>query len=244
MAQQHHNMEPLLSTFSLGKVRHPYTNPDPDTEDVLHLQQQQQQVLKDADYHTPKDADALVAQCMTRLSLEERDQVSNDVHGVSDYHETKETSELIGKSLAQLEMELRSIPEPEKKALELARTQDSSYVDSPDFRLKFLRTDLFDVPSAAKRLVLHFQVKLELFGPDKLAKDITQDDLEDGDIKNLYSGYVQTLPLRDRAGRCVSFLLPPPKPTFQNKSLESNGQSLINKVRLLVLFHVGAGNIY
>jgi hypothetical protein len=234
----HMNMKPF-STFSMGKVRHP--------DDALDLQQGSNELLKDADYHTPEEADALVALDMTNLSHKERDQVLHDVHGVSD--ETKETPELIDQSLAQLETELESLPE--KQAFELARTQNSSYVDSPGFRLKFLRTDLFDVPSAAKRLALYFQENLELFGPDKLVKDIIQDDLEDGDIKNLYSGYVQTLPLRDRAGRIVAFLMPPPKPTFQKKALECNGQSLIHKVcfssfgvgRLqLGLIHLGACN--
>ena len=119
-------------------------------------------------------------------------------------------------------------------------------MDRPGFRLKFLRTDLFDVPSAAKRLVRHFQVKLEVFGLDKImVKDITQDNLEDGDIKNFYSGYVQVLPLRDRSGRCVNFWLPPPKPTFQKSN---NGQPLIHKVRFLGvgrlqlgLIHLGGG---
>jgi hypothetical protein len=66
--------------------------------------------------------------------------------------------------------------------------------------------------------VLHFKVKLELFGPEKLTKDITQDDLEDGDMKNLYSSHSQILPLRDRSGRCITLWLPPPatiEPVFR-----------------------------
>jgi hypothetical protein len=153
-----------------------------------------------------EDVDTLIAKDMTKLSMEERDQVLHDVHGVSD--DVEETPALIEESLAQLIQELEMIKA--KEAFDLARSQNLQYVDNSTFRLQFLRTDLFHVGKAASRLVLHFQVKLQLFGPEKLTKDITQDDLEDGDMKNLYSGHSQILPLRDRAGRCISVWVPPP----------------------------------
>jgi hypothetical protein len=56
----------------------------------------------------------------------------------------------------------------------------------------------------------HFETKLELFGRGKLARDIQQDDLDKETIDALYSGYTQTLPLRDRAGRLVLIWFPHP----------------------------------
>jgi hypothetical protein len=154
-----------------------------------------------------EDMDNLIATDMTRLSMEERDQVLHDVHGVS--NDMEETPELIEESLAQSIEELETIKE-KKEAFDLAKSQNLQYVDNPTFRLQFLRSDLFHVGKAALRMVRHFQVKLELFGPEKLTKDITQDDLEDGDMKNLYSGQSQILPLRDQAGRCISIWAEPP----------------------------------
>jgi hypothetical protein len=72
--------------------------------------------------------------------------------------------------------------------------------------LRFLRADGFDVNAAAERLGKHFAVKLELFGPELLAKDIVQDDLDEDDLKALYHGDMgHVLPFRDRAGRTIFF---------------------------------------
>ena len=49
----------------------------------------------------------------------------------------------------------------------------------------------------------HFQAKLDLFGADKLARNITQADLGDDDLECLYAGYEQFLSARDRAGRII-----------------------------------------
>ena len=85
---------------------------------------------------------------------------------------------------------------------------DRDYVQDRDFRLKFLRADLFNATEAALRLARHFQAKLELFGRSKLVKDIVQDDLDEEDMAALYAGFTQLLPVRDRAGRAVSLWFP------------------------------------
>ena len=72
----------------------------------------------------------------------------------------------------------------------------------------FLRSCQFDVKFAALRMVGYFEKKAELFGVDKLAKDITLGDLEEPDRKALEAGGVQVLPSRDRAGRLVTFFSP------------------------------------
>jgi hypothetical protein len=81
------------------------------------------------------------------------------------------------------------------------------YVRNRNFRLMFLRSDQFDVKRAALRLARHFQVKLDLFGEAKLAEDITQDDLDKVTMEALYSGFVQLLPTRNRAGRAISIFV-------------------------------------
>ena len=72
----------------------------------------------------------------------------------------------------------------------------------------FLRAESFDPYNAASRMVRFFDEKYELFGADKLTKDITQDDLDPDDIAALERGVYQELPEKDCAGRKVFFFMP------------------------------------
>ena len=52
-------------------------------------------------------------------------------------------------------------------------------------------------------MVHHFETKQELFGEDKVARDITLDDFDKDDMACIKAGGYQILPVRDRAGRCI-----------------------------------------
>jgi hypothetical protein len=146
-----------------------------------------------------EDIDSMVAKELSSLSMQDLEKVYNDVHCLPS--EIPESPELIQECLAQLALELDKIPE--KTAYDLARSMDSNYVENVKFRLQFLRADGMDPAPAAARLVRHFQAKLELFGMSLLARDITQDDLDEETLAALYDGTGQILPVRDRAGRLV-----------------------------------------
>ena len=103
--------------------------------------------------------------------------------------------------LTQLETELSRIRN--KEAYNAAKIMDQDYVENRDFRLLFLRADRFNAKKAALRMARHFQAKSDLFGRDKIARDIVQSDLEKEDLECLYAGYEQFLPSKDRAGRDV-----------------------------------------
>lgn len=148
--------------------------------------------------------DILLSSELNNLSLERRSQLLDDVHGVS--NEIDESPEFISESLGRLEQDLETIRN--KKAYDYAYALDPQYVKKRKLRLQFLRATSFDTSSAASRIVKHFEVKMELFGKDKLAKDITQDDLSKEDIDCLFCGYNQILPVRDQAGRGVMCSLP------------------------------------
>jgi hypothetical protein len=147
----------------------------------------------------PTFIDSLVAKQMARLSNKDREEVYFDLHGVS--KDVVETPSMVHQKLNQLEKELDQLTK--KDAYQVARSINPEYVLNVEFQLKFLRADRFDAKKAALRLARHFQAKLELFGEGKLAQDISQDDLDQDDMEALYSGYSQSLPLRDRAGRLV-----------------------------------------
>ena len=83
------------------------------------------------------------------------------------------------------------------------------YVTSKDFMLRFLRADKYNVIAASKRIIIHFDVKEELFGRNsKLGRDITYNDLSDEE-KNIFdSGKNRFLRHTDNAGRTIFFTRP------------------------------------
>jgi hypothetical protein len=154
----------------------------------------------------PDETDALFAMELNKLSIKERDEVLQDVHGVSDI--MSEDPTFVSQCLEDLDLELARIPDADKANYLQAKQQNPEYIRDEKFLLMFLRADAFDVRNAATRLLSFLQAKLELFGPDKLGKDITLDDLNQDDIECLESGYCQVLQGRDRAGRAIFALLP------------------------------------
>ena len=138
--------------------------------------------------------------------MQERDKVTQDVHGILSVSE--EDPEFISRSLESFESALRIIPESDKGAYLKAREKNSNYVMGKKFVLTFLRADQFDTKASAARFVAFFQIKLDLFGEDKLDRDIRLDDLDEDDVTCLESGYAQVLNSRDRAGRAIVMLMP------------------------------------
>lgn len=152
---------------------------------------------------SPDLVDALVNSEMCKLSLGEREQVTEDIHGVAE--EIKETPEIVSQAQSDLDAELQKLKG--KEAYDLALKMNPEYVTNKSFRLRFLRSTLFDAKAAADKMSRHFRMKLDLFGKDKLTKDITQDDLEKEELELLHSGFQRFLPVRDAAGRGVAVWL-------------------------------------
>lgn len=121
----------------------------------------------------------------------------------------EETPELIEESLMVLQTNTDLLPD--KRAYNIAERLDPKYVRDRDFRLAFIRCDKFDCQKAALRIVRHFQMKLELFGENKLAMDITQDDLDKDDMDALYSGVGRLLNAFDSGGRIINLVVGVPK---------------------------------
>jgi hypothetical protein len=150
--------------------------------------------------------DSVIARQMSRLSVQDREKAYMDVHGVCDLVE--ETPEMVEGGLVQLESEILLLNDT--AAYDLAASMDPSYTRNRDFRISFLRTEFFDSRRAALRLIRHFQMKLEIFGRDRLAMDITQDDLDKDAMDTLYRGNARFLSATDRAGRIINLVVPRP----------------------------------
>ena len=146
----------------------------------------------------------MLAREMFQLSVEEREKVLEDVHGIA--RVVDEPQEFIEACFALLEKELTNISN--KVAYDLASSISKEYTSSKKRRLMFLRAESYDPCKAASRMVRFFDEKCELFGADKLTKDITQDDLDPGDIITLEIGLFQVPPEKDCAGRKVFSFLP------------------------------------
>lgn len=153
----------------------------------------------------PENVDSLLGTELYQLSLAERHQVLEDIHGIS-RAEVKETPELIASALEELEQEIKQIRN--KSDYDYAYALNPQYCRKPEFRLRFLRATEFDTKNAANKIVKHFEIKAELFGREKVSRDISQDDLDKKDIECLLCGYAQVLPVRDRSGRGVFLFMP------------------------------------
>jgi hypothetical protein len=153
---------------------------------------------------TPAEASAMLAKEMNQLSVKEREKALEDVHGIA--RVVDEPQEFIEACLALLEKELNNISN--KAAYDLASSMSKEYTSRRTRRLMFLRAESFDPCKAASRMVRFFDEKYQLFGADKLTKDITLDDMDPDDIAALETGSHQVLPEKDCAGRKVICYFP------------------------------------
>jgi hypothetical protein len=164
---------------------------------------------------TPAYASAMLAKEMNQLSVEEREKILEDVHGIP--RVADEPQEFIEACLALLGKELNIISN--KAAYDLASSMSKEYTSRRTRRLMFLRAESFDPCKAASRMVRFFEEKYQLFGADKLTKDIVLADLDPDDIATLEKGIYQVLPEKDCAGRKVICFFPKllkMVPTIQN----------------------------
>jgi hypothetical protein len=124
-------------------------------------------------------ARSFIAAELAKLSAEDRENIYYDMHRIS--AQVEETPAFLETSFRKLRDALRGIigksssntettttTTTPTKAYQLALSMDANYVQDPEFELRFLRCDRFDISKTAVRLIRHFWVKLDLFGPDKL----------------------------------------------------------------------------
>ena len=152
----------------------------------------------------PTTVDGLISKELLKLSLRDRNAIDEEVHGVR-VLAPAETPELLEASLFRLSEELARIPNdnPSKAAYLESQNLTRTYVNSNDFRLRFLRSEFFDVKKAAHRMIAFLDVASELFGPDALRRPIGIASFPKEEERLLRVGNVQLLPFRDRAGRPI-----------------------------------------
>lgn len=151
----------------------------------------------------PKQAEDLITKDLLRLSFNDRNAIHEEIHGVKNSF-PEETPELLQLSIRALAIELARIQD--KPAFD--RSQElfphDTYVNTANFRLKFLRCELFDAKKAAARMVAYLEILDDLFeGNFFLQRPIRITDLSKAEMKLLRLGIWQLLPYRDRSGRPI-----------------------------------------
>jgi hypothetical protein len=152
--------------------------------------------------HSPEDAE--LAREMNDLTVQEREKVFDDIHGVAQAHE--ETPEFTNFCTQQLDEEISDLSRTRRKELDRAFFLRPSFRMDIKFKLMFLRADNYDAKKAASRMANFFVYKQYLFGEDKLGKTITLDDLDEKDMKIFGEGAVLQLIRKDQIGRPIAFL--------------------------------------
>lgn len=159
----------------------------------------------------PRLVDNLMAKEFLSLSFQDRNAINEEMHGVSCLM-PEETPELIDNSLAKLEREISLLPSSEKEKYQLSQerygTRNSmqeggSYVNDVDFRMRFLRIELFDAEKSAKKLCQFLDVIVDLFGEYALQRPIRLSDFSEEELQVIRMGNLQLLPFRDRSGRRI-----------------------------------------
>jgi hypothetical protein len=167
-----------------------------------------------------KAVDNLLSAKLNKMSMEQRSDGLYDLHGVADLE--NETPEMIQEKMEEI-----------NEALALSCTSNS--VDSRDYEKAYsmsrehvekikrlcLRAEIYNSEEASARVLRFFTRKRELFGEERLVRDITMRDLGEEATTLLRRGLWQLLPQRDRAGRAILFLYDMETTKYENISVVS-----------------------
>jgi hypothetical protein len=150
------------------------------------------------------------AQELRELPTDERERVWADLTGnqdISNFEVAEEDTEQMHRYFTELRKELFEYAQKQPaKALSIVINTSPNYIHNPPFMLKFLRAQGLNVRSTLALMARHFELKRQLFGVEKVHRDILLSDLNEYDMEFLRHGAYQYLQGAERAGRSVSFL--------------------------------------
>jgi len=179
---------------------------------------------------TDPEDESFLSKQLLQLSYHDRNAISEEIHGVRCLA-AQETPHLISQALMLFERHVQALPFSKKTAynkilylknlrkIEVSRgiadsfmqqqnlghahRQILSFIDHDEFRMRFLRCELFDIKKAASRFLDYLDLSHELFGDAVLHRPVCLSDFTRAELKVLRKGFFQILPYRDRAGRRV-----------------------------------------
>ncbi len=181
-----------------------------------------------------EDVNEMLSQELLKMSLLDRTDIQEEIHGVRCLS-VKESPELLRKSLQEFKKNLDALPDFKKKTylqiLSVVQEEQKLQkeqklpptkhyaIDDMDFRLRFLRAELFDSKRAVLRFLNYFDFVHEFWGFEVVSKrQVCLSDFSKEELKFFKKGYFQLLPFRDRSGRRVIVIL------GENKTDGANGK--------------------
>mmetsp|Transcript_43675 Transcript_43675/g.105348 ORF Transcript_43675/g.105348 Transcript_43675/m.105348 type:complete len:590 (+) Transcript_43675:107-1876(+) len=169
-----------------------------------HHHHSHQQKKTNGDRKDRNDVEAILVQGMQHLTFDELQQEQEDLHGVS--AECQEDNQAIDGLLESLKEHLNRIKTG--TVYESAEKRNPSYVTNRGFQTMFLRGNRYDPKAAAVQIIRFYATKQDLFGTDKLVRDITLQDMDQDDMEALMCGSIQMSSCLDRSGRVVLLAIP------------------------------------
>ena len=154
------------------------------------------------------EAGHLISKEMLEFNLEERNALYEEIHGVTCICPDESPPGMIEMALHNLAIELMMVPSALKTAYEQSQQFPVTYVNTPEFRLRFLRAELFNTKKAALRMIKFLENVLFYFGPKALQRPIRLSDFNRKEMKVMNIGRIQLLPYRDRFGRRIIVGIP------------------------------------
>ena len=139
-----------------------------------------------------------------QVSMKDRNAMTEELHGVSTLAR-EESPEFLEEKLREFSNELDAVSNdnPLKAAYLESQLFSNTYVNGSDFRLRFLRCELFDAKKSITRMLNFLSHTSDLFGPQVLERPIQIADFFKEDLDYMRLGNLQVLPLRDRSGRPI-----------------------------------------
>jgi hypothetical protein len=126
-----------------------------------------------------------------------------------------ETPDLINQSLHELQIEIDYKMLPDIGIIKNAYLHSQltekgrSFVNSKEFRLRFLRFELFDIQKSAIRMLKWLELSLSLFGSVALGRPIRISDFPSNEQQVFRKGYIQLMPVRaSGTGRRIICIIP------------------------------------
>lgn len=174
----------------------------------------QNKTLDQKDRHMSTVLEKVQARDLYNMNAKEREAISNEIHGVES-RSVPENPLMVSSALHQMRREIDNHLDQElepgkgdqalftKKAHVRGLELQSYYIQSDDFRLRFLRAELFDVSRAIIRYFRYLDVLHWLFGDKALKRPLLLSDLTKRELQYFRTGQHQLFPSRDRTGRRI-----------------------------------------
>jgi len=173
-----------------------------------------------------KSVDAILANELNKLTFRERETINEEIHGIdidrTYIEETgafveaafEETPEILAQSFCNFAIELENLRSTESgvggsafgfnRSQELfGSTSESTYLNTNEIRVMFLRAERFDCLKAAKRFCAFANELYESYGDFALERRPRLSDLSVEDLAALKEGRTRLFSGRDRAGRRI-----------------------------------------